>query len=105
MKMKGIVLAGGSGSRLDPLTRVTNKHLLPVYDRPMIFYPLTALRDSGIEEILVVTGGNDPGDFLRLLGNGGGRGRTVTAAATSHNKGQDPNGGKMLEPSKHKTSF
>jgi glucose-1-phosphate thymidylyltransferase len=70
MRMKGVVLAGGSGSRLDPLTRVTNKHLLPVYDRPMIFYPLIALRDSGIEEILVVTGGNDPGDFLRLLGNG-----------------------------------
>jgi len=68
--MKGVVLAGGSGSRLDPLTRVTNKHLLPVYDKPMIFYPLTALRDSGIEEILVVTGGNDPGDFLRLLGDG-----------------------------------
>jgi glucose-1-phosphate thymidylyltransferase len=68
--MKGVVLAGGSGSRLDPLTRVTNKHLLPVYDKPMIFYPLTALRDSGIEEVLVVTGGNDPGDFLRLLGNG-----------------------------------
>lgn len=70
MAIKGVVLAGGSGSRLDPLTRVTNKHLLPVYDRPMIFYPLEALRDSGIEEVLVVTGGNDPGDFLRLLGNG-----------------------------------
>ena len=68
--VKGVVLAGGSGSRLDPLTRVTNKHLLPVYDKPMIFYPLMALRDSGIEEVLVVTGGNDPGDFLRLLGNG-----------------------------------
>ena len=68
--VKGVVLAGGSGSRLDPLTRVTNKHLLPVYDKPMIFYPLTALRDSGIEDVLVVTGGNDPGDFLRLLGDG-----------------------------------
>src|SRR5262245_29516844 len=68
--MKGVVLAGGSGSRLDPLTRVTNKHLLPVHDKPMIFYPIEALRDSGIDEILVVTGGNDPGDFMRLLGNG-----------------------------------
>ncbi|HKY32945.1 MAG TPA: sugar phosphate nucleotidyltransferase [Candidatus Polarisedimenticolia bacterium] len=70
MGIKGVVLAGGSGSRLDPLTRVTNKHLLPVYDRPMIFYPVEAMRDSGIEEVLIVTGGNDPGDFLRLLGNG-----------------------------------
>ena len=70
MSIKGVVLAGGSGSRLDPLTRVTNKHLLPVYDKPMIFYPLEALRDSGVEEVLVVTGGNDPGDFLRLLSNG-----------------------------------
>ena len=70
MGIKGVVLAGGSGSRLDPLTRVTNKHLLPVYDRPMIFYPIEALRRSGIEEVLVVTGGNDPGDFLRLLGDG-----------------------------------
>src|SRR5262249_49785772 len=68
--IKGVVLAGGSGSRLDPLTRVTNKHLLPVHDKPMIFYPIEALRDSGVDEILVVTGGNDPGDFLRLLGNG-----------------------------------
>src|SRR5262245_45468799 len=70
MGIKGVVLAGGSGSRLDPLTRVTNKHLLPVHSKPMIYYPLEALRDSGIDEILVVTGGNDPGDFLRLLGNG-----------------------------------
>jgi len=70
MGIKGVVLAGGTGSRLDPLTRVTNKHLLPVYDKPMVYYPIEALRDSGIDEILVVTGGNDPGDFLRLLGNG-----------------------------------
>ncbi len=70
MGIKGVVLAGGTGSRLDPLTRVTNKHLLPVYDKPMVFYPVEALRDSGIDEILIVTGGNDPGDFLRLLGNG-----------------------------------
>ncbi len=70
MAMKGVVLAGGSGSRLDPLTRVTNKHLLPVHNKPMIFYPVEALRESGVKEILIVTGGNDPGDFLRLLGDG-----------------------------------
>ncbi len=68
--MKGVVLAGGLGSRLLPMTRVTNKHLLPVYDRPMIFYPLQTLVDAGISEILLVTGGSDAGDFLRLLGNG-----------------------------------
>lgn len=68
--MKGVVLAGGSGTRLDPLTRVTNKHLLPVYDKPMIFYPLDTLARAGLSEIMVVTGGNNAGDFLRLLGNG-----------------------------------
>jgi len=68
--MKGIVLAGGLGTRLDPLTRVTNKHLLPVYDRPMIFYPIWTLINAGIEDIMIVTGGNNAGDFLRLLGNG-----------------------------------
>ena len=68
--MKGIVLAGGLGSRLNPLTKVTNKHLLPVYNRPMIYYPIQALVDAGISEILVVTGGNNAGDFLLLLGNG-----------------------------------
>ncbi len=68
--MKGVVLAGGLGSRLAPMTRVTNKHLLPVYDRPMIFYPLRTLVDAGISEILLVTGGGNAGDFLRLLGNG-----------------------------------
>ncbi len=68
--MKGVVLAGGLGSRLLPLTRVTNKHLLPVYDRPMIFYPLQALVNAGITDILIVTGGNSAGDFLKLLGNG-----------------------------------
>src|SRR6476661_6932457 len=68
--MKGVILAGGTGSRLHPLTRVTNKHLLPVYDRPMIFYPIQTLVDAGIEEILIVTGGQNAGDFLRLLSNG-----------------------------------
>jgi glucose-1-phosphate thymidylyltransferase len=68
--MKGVVLAGGLGTRLLPLTKVTNKHLLPVYDRPMIYYPIQALVNAGIREILLVTGGNNAGDFLRLLGNG-----------------------------------
>lgn len=68
--MKGIVLAGGSGSRLHPLTRVTNKHLLPIYNKPMIYYPLQTLVDAGINDILIVTGGNCAGDFLRLLRNG-----------------------------------
>ncbi|MGH9404011.1 MAG: sugar phosphate nucleotidyltransferase [Terriglobia bacterium] len=68
--MKGVVLAGGTGSRLYPLTRVTNKHLLPVYDRPMIYYPIQTLVDAGIKDILLVTGGQNAGDFLRLLGNG-----------------------------------
>jgi glucose-1-phosphate thymidylyltransferase len=66
----GVVLAGGLGSRLNPLTKVTNKHLLPVYDRPMIHYPIQTLVDAGISDILLVTGGNYAGDFLRLLGNG-----------------------------------
>jgi glucose-1-phosphate thymidylyltransferase len=68
--MKGIVLAGGTGSRLFPLTKITNKHLLPIYDRPMIYYPIQTLVDAGIREILVVTGGRNSGDFLRLLANG-----------------------------------
>ncbi len=68
--MKGVVLAGGLGTRLLPLTRITNKHLLPVFDRPMIFYPLQTLINAGIRDILLVTGGPHAGDFLRLLGNG-----------------------------------
>ncbi len=68
--MKGVILAGGLGSRLRPLTKVTNKHLLPVYDRPMIYYPIETLCDAGIDDIMIVTGGNSAGDFLRLLGNG-----------------------------------
>jgi glucose-1-phosphate thymidylyltransferase len=68
--MKGVILAGGLGTRLFPLTKVTNKHLLPVYDKPMIYYPIQALINAGIEDILIVTGGNSAGDFLKLLGNG-----------------------------------
>ena len=68
--MKGIILAGGLGSRLKPLTKVTNKHLLPIYDKPMIYYPIETLCRAGIKDIMIVTGGNSAGDFLRLLGNG-----------------------------------
>ena len=68
--MKGVVLAGGLGTRLLPLTKVTNKHLLPIFDKPMIFYPIETLVKAGVEEILIVTGGNNAGEFLRLLGNG-----------------------------------
>jgi glucose-1-phosphate thymidylyltransferase len=68
--VKGVVLAGGLGTRLRPLTAVTNKHLLPVYDQPMIYYPIQTLVNAGITDIMVVTGGNSAGDFLKLLGNG-----------------------------------
>ena len=68
--MKGVILAGGLGTRLYPLTKVTNKHLLPVCDKPMIYYPIQALVNAGIRDIMLVTGGNSAGDFLRLLGNG-----------------------------------
>jgi len=68
--MKGVVLAGGLGSRLRPLTSVTNKHLLPVYNQPMIYYPIQTLVNAGITDIMIVTGGNSAGDFLKLLGNG-----------------------------------
>lgn len=68
--MKGVILAGGYGTRLMPMTRVTNKHLLPVYDRPMVYFPIESLLTAGVTEILLVTGGNSPGAFLELLGNG-----------------------------------
>jgi glucose-1-phosphate thymidylyltransferase len=68
--MKGVILAGGTGSRLFPLTKVTNKHLLPVYNKPLIYYPLECMVKAGIDEVLLVTGGNNAGDFIRLLGNG-----------------------------------
>jgi glucose-1-phosphate thymidylyltransferase len=67
--MKGVILAGGTGSRLDPLTRITNKHLLPVYDRPMVFYAIDALKDAGVDELMLVTGGDHVEDFQRLLGD------------------------------------
>src|SRR5881394_1603223 len=68
--MKGVILAGGTGSRMHPLTKVTNKHLLPIYNKPMIYYPLECMAKAGIEEVLLVTGGNNSGEFIRLLGNG-----------------------------------
>ena len=68
--LKGIILAGGLGKRLGPLTKITNKHLLPIYNKPMIYYPLTLLAEAGIKDILIVTGGNHAGEFLRLLGDG-----------------------------------
>lgn len=68
--MKGVILAGGLGKRLYPLTKITNKHLLPIYKKPMIYYPIETLIDAGIKDILIVTGGNHAGEFLRLLGNG-----------------------------------
>lgn len=68
--MKGIVLAGGLGTRLYPITKITNKHLMPVYDKPMVFYPIRTLVEAGVQEILIVTGGNNAGDFLRILRNG-----------------------------------
>ena len=69
-ELKGIILAGGLGKRLHPLTKITNKHLLPIYDRPMIYYPISLLVDAGIKDILIVTGGHHAGEFLRLLGDG-----------------------------------
>jgi glucose-1-phosphate thymidylyltransferase len=68
--MKGVILAGGSGTRLHPLTRITNKHLLPIYDRPMVNYAIEALVQAGVTELMLVTGGTHAGEFLRLLGNG-----------------------------------
>ena len=76
--MKGLILAGGTGARLDPLTRVTNKHLLPIYDRPMIFYPIDTLRGMGIREVMVVLGGRSVGDIVELLGDGADFGLDLT---------------------------
>ena len=68
--MKGVILAGGKGTRLHPLTRITNKHLLPIYDRPMVTYAIEALVHAGVDELMLVTGGTHAGEFFRLLGNG-----------------------------------
>lgn len=68
--MKGVILAGGTGSRMYPLTRITNKHLLPIYDRPMVTFAVEAMVNAGVDEIMVVTGGTHAGEFFRLLGNG-----------------------------------
>jgi glucose-1-phosphate thymidylyltransferase len=78
MSLKGVLLAGGSGSRLFPLTLVTNKHLLPVYDRPMIYYPLETLRELGCREVMVVVGGRSVGDILELLHDGSDVGLALT---------------------------
>ena len=88
--MKGVVLAGGIGSRLFPLTRVTNKHLLPVYDKPMIFYPLQTLVAAGIRDVLIVTGSASVGDFLRLLGNGEDFGLQRLSFASQKGEGGSP---------------
>lgn len=85
--MKGVVLAGGLGTRLRPLTLITNKHLLPVYDQPMIFYPIQQLAAAGIREVMLVTGGNSAGDFLRLLGDGSEFGLTTLNYAYQVNEG------------------
>ncbi len=85
--MKGIILAGGTGSRLLPLTKVINKHLLPVYDKPMIYYPLDTLKKSGVTDILIIVGGNSVGDFINLLGDGGDFGVSITYKHQSKSDG------------------
>jgi glucose-1-phosphate thymidylyltransferase len=85
--LKGIILAGGTGSRLHPLTRITNKHLLPIWDRPMINYAIQALVTAGIEDIMLVTGGTHAGEFLRLLGNGQDHGVTRLSYAYQEKAG------------------
>ncbi len=87
--MKGIILAGGLGSRLRPLTLVTNKHLLPVYDRPMIYYPIECLINAGLDEIMIVTGGDHAGDFLKLLKNGEGPGCQAPGVRVPGGRGRD----------------
>ena len=85
--MKGVVLAGGLGTRLRPLTNITNKHLLPVYNQPMIYYPLQKLAEAGIREVMLVTGGYSAGDFLRLLGDGSGFGFRILNYAYQEKEG------------------
>jgi glucose-1-phosphate thymidylyltransferase len=96
--MKGVVLAGGSGSRLSPLTRVTNKHLLPIYDKPMVYYPLQTLVEAGIQDILIVTGGNNAGDFLRLLRNGKDFGLKQLSFAYQEGEGGIADALRLVEP-------
>lgn len=96
--MKGVVLAGGTGSRLYPLTRVTNKHLLPVYDKPMLYCPLQTLVDAGIQDILIVTGGNNAGEFLRLLRNGKDFGLTQLSFAYQEGEGGIADALRLAEP-------
>ena len=96
--MKGVVLAGGLGSRLFPLTRVTNKHLLPVYDRPMIYYPIQCLVNAGITDIQIVTGGNSAGHFLQLLGNGADFGLQQLFYAYQQGEGGIADALKLAEP-------
>jgi glucose-1-phosphate thymidylyltransferase len=96
--MKGVVLAGGLGTRLYPLTRITNKHLLPVYDKPMIYYPLQMLVDAGISEIMIVTGGNSAGEFLRLLRNGKDFGLQSVSFAYQEGEGGIADALKLAEP-------
>ena len=88
--MKGIILAGGNGSRLDPLTRVTNKHLLPIYDRPMIYYPIETLRGMGIREVMVILGGRSIGDIVELLADGSEFGLDLTYRYQRERAGHRP---------------
>ena len=96
--MRGVILAGGTGSRLYPLTRVTNKYLLPVYDKPMLYYPLQTLVDAGIQDILIVTGGNNAGDFLRLLRNGKDFGLQQLSFAYQEDEGGIADALRLAEP-------
>src|SRR5919205_1114478 len=85
--MKGVVLAGGTGSRLHPLTRITNKHLLPIYDRPLVTYAIEALVGAGVTDLMLVTGGTHAGEFFRLLGNGRAYGIELLAYAYQEQAG------------------
>ncbi len=96
--MKGVILAGGLGSRLMPLTKITNKHLLPIYDKPMIYYPIQTLVDAGVTDIMLVTGGNSAGDFLRLLENGGAFGLARLHYAYQMGEGGIADALKLAEP-------
>ena len=97
-ELKGVILAGGLGTRLDPMTKVTNKHLLPVFNKPMIYYPIQTLVEAGIKEIILVTGGNNAGDFLRLLGNGADFGLKHIHYAYQRGEGGIADALKLAEP-------